>query len=96
VRDEKVLSLEEAVRKMTSLSAARAGLRDRGTLKAGLAADVVAFDPARVKAVSTYADPFHYSEGFPYVAVNGILAVDGGKLTAARPGQPLLGPGAKR
>jgi N-acyl-D-amino-acid deacylase len=96
VRDEKVLPLEEAVRKMTSLSAARAGLRDRGILKVGLAGDVVAFDPIRVKAVSTYADPLHYSEGFPYVAVNGVLVVDGGKITAERPGQPLLGPGRKR
>ena len=96
VRDEKLLSLEEAVRKMTSFSAARAGLRDRGILKAGMAGDVVAFDPVRVKAVSTYADPLHYSEGFPYVAVNGALVVDGGKITAERPGQPLLGPGSKR
>ena len=96
VRDEKLISLEEAVRKMTSFSAARAGLRDRGILKAGLAADVVAFDPVRVKAVSTYADPLHYSEGFPYVAVNGALVVDGGKITAERPGQPLLGPGTSK
>jgi N-acyl-D-amino-acid deacylase len=96
VRDEKLLSLEEAVRKMTSFSAARAGFRDRGILKAGMAGDVVAFDPVRVKAVSTYADPLHYSEGFPYVAVNGALVVDGGKITAERPGQPLLGPGSKR
>jgi N-acyl-D-amino-acid deacylase len=96
VRDEKLLPLEEAVRKMTSFSAARAGLRDRGILKAGMAADVVAFDPVRVKAVSTYADPLHYSEGFPYVAVNGALVVDGGKITAERPGQPLLGPGRTR
>ena len=96
MRDEKLLTLEEAVRKMTSLPAARAGLKDRGTLKAGLPADLVAFDPARVKAVSTYADPLHYSSGFPYVAVNGRLVVDDGKITAERPGQPLLGPGAKR
>jgi N-acyl-D-amino-acid deacylase len=95
VRDEKLISLEEAVRKMTSFSAARAGLRDRGILKAGMAGDVVAFDPVRVKAVSTYADPLHYSEGFPYVAVNGALVVDGGKITAERPGQPLVGPGTK-
>ena len=95
VRDEKLLSLEEAVRKMTSFSAARAGFRDRGILKAGMAGDVVAFDPVRVKAVSTYADPLHYSEGFPYVAVNGALVVDGGKITAERPGQPLVGPGTK-
>ena len=96
VRDEKLLPLEEAVRKMTSLSAARARIRDRGLLIPGLYADVVAFDPARVKAVATYADPLRYSEGFPYVAVNGELVVDGGKLTAARPGRPVLGPGAHR
>ena len=95
VRDEKLISIEEAVRKMTSFSAARAGLRDRGILKAGMAGDVVAFDPVRVKAVSTYADPLHYSEGFPYVAVNGALVVDGGKIAAERPGQPLVGPGTK-
>jgi dihydroorotase/N-acyl-D-amino-acid deacylase len=95
VRDEKLLTLEEAVRKMTSFSAARAGLKNRGTLRVGWAADLVAFDPARVKPVSTYADPLHYSQGFPYVAVNGRLVVDEGKITAERPGQPLLGPGAK-
>ena len=96
VRDEKLLALEEAVRKMTSLPAARAGLKDRGTLRVGLAADVVAFDPLRVKPVSTYADPLHYSMGFPYVAVNGRLVVDDGKITADRPGQPIIGPGAKK
>jgi len=95
VRDEKLLPLEEAIRKMTSLPAARAGLQDRGLLRPGMAADVVAFDPARVRAVATYADPLHYSAGIPYVAVNGRLVVDGGKITAARPGQALLGPGTK-
>lgn len=93
VRDEKLLPLEEAVRKMTSLSAARAQIRDRGLVVPGLYADLVAFDPARVKAASNYADPFHYCEGIPYVAVNGQLVVDGGKITSARPGRPLLGPG---
>lgn len=93
VREERLLPLEEAVRKMTSLSAARAQIRDRGLVVPGLYADLVAFDPARVKAVSTYADPFHYCEGIPYVAVNGQLVVDGGKITSARPGRPVLGPG---
>ncbi len=93
VRDEKLLPLEEAVRKITSLCAARAQIRDRGLVVPGLYADLVAFDPARVKAVSTYADPFHYCEGIPYVAVNGQLVVDGGQITSARPGRPLLGPG---
>ena len=95
VREEKLLPLEEAVRKMTSLSAARAQIRDRGLVLPGLYADLVAFDLARVKAVSTYADPLHYSEGFPYVAVGGELVVDGGKITSARPGRPILGPGTR-
>jgi dihydroorotase/N-acyl-D-amino-acid deacylase len=96
VRDEKLLPLEEAVRKMTSLSAARAQIRDRGLVVPGLYADLVAFDPARVKAASTYADPLHYSEGFPYVAVNGQLVVDRGRITGARPGRIVRGPGARR
>ena len=92
VRDEKLLPLEEAVRKMTSLPAARAQIQDRGLLKPGLKADVVAFSPTAVRAVATYEDPLHYSEGIPYVAVNGQLVVDGGKITFARPGQLVLGP----
>jgi dihydroorotase/N-acyl-D-amino-acid deacylase len=95
VRDEKVLTLEEAVRKMTSLPASRMGLADRGIVRPGMAADLVAFDPARVRDVSTYEDPLHYSEGIPYVAVNGQLVVDGGRLTEARPGRPLYGPGRR-
>ncbi len=93
VRDEKVLGLEEAVRKMTSLPASRMRLRDRGLLRAGMAADVVAFDPMTVRERATYADPLHYSEGIPYVAVNGQLVVDEGRITAARPGRVLRGPG---
>jgi len=93
VRDEKVVPLEEAIRKMTSLPAARMKLADRGILREGMAADLVAFDPATVKERSTFADPTHYSEGVPYVAVNGQLVVDGGKITAARPGRILKGPG---
>jgi N-acyl-D-amino-acid deacylase len=93
VRDEKVLSLEEAVRKMTSLPASRMRLADRGLLRPGMAADLVAFDPAKVRERSTYADPNHYSEGFAYVAVNGQLVVDQGKITEARPGRAIKGPG---
>jgi dihydroorotase/N-acyl-D-amino-acid deacylase len=93
VRDEKLLSLEEAVRKMTSLPASRMRLSDRGLLRPGMAADLVAFDPARVRERSTYADPTHYSEGFAYVAVNGQLVVDEGRITAARPGRAIKGPG---
>ena len=95
VRDEKVLSLEEAVRKMTSLPASRMGLADRGILRPGMAADVVAFDPTTVRERSTYADPLHYSEGIPFVCVNGRLVVDGGRITDARPGRALKGPGVR-
>ena len=92
VRDERLLPLEEAIRKMTSLPAARAGIPDRGLVKVGMAADLVAFDPATVRERSTYADPIHPCEGIPYVAVNGQLVVDGGKVTSARPGRPVLRP----
>jgi len=93
VREEKLLTLEEAVRKMTSLPASRMGLPDRGILRPGMAADVVLFDSATVRERSTYADPLHYSEGIPYVMVNGEIVVDGGRITAARPGRALKGPG---
>ncbi len=96
VRDEKALTLEEAIRKMTSLPASRMGLADRGILRPGMAADVVAFDPATVRERSTYTDPLHYSEGIPFVMVNGELVVDGGRITDARPGRALKGPGYRR
>jgi dihydroorotase/N-acyl-D-amino-acid deacylase len=95
VRDEKVLSLEEAIRKMTSLPASRMRFADRGIVRPGMAADLVVFDPATVRERATFADPNHYSEGVPYVAVNGKLVVDGGKITEARPGIILKGPGYK-
>jgi dihydroorotase/N-acyl-D-amino-acid deacylase len=95
VREEKLLSLEEAVRKMTSLPASRMGLADRGIVRPGMAADLVAFDPDTVRDRATYENPLQYSEGMPYVAVNGQLVVDGGKITEARPGRALLGPGYK-
>jgi N-acyl-D-aspartate/D-glutamate deacylase len=95
VRDQKVLSLEEAIRKMTSLPAARMHLKDRGLVRVGMAADLVAFDPETVNARATYADPLHYSAGIPFVAVNGQLVVDGGAITKARPGIALRGPGYK-
>ena len=63
VRDEKLLTLEEAIRKMTSQAASRVGLRDRGILRPGLAADVVVFDPATIHDVATFEDPNHYSVG---------------------------------
>jgi N-acyl-D-aspartate/D-glutamate deacylase len=80
---------------MSSLSAARAHLFDRGVLREGMAADVLAFDLAGLAVHSTYTDPVHYTTGFSYVAVNGVLVVDGGKITGALPGKVLLGPGAR-
>jgi len=96
VRQEKLIPLEEAVRKMTSLPAGRMKLADRGLVKVGYLADLVAFDPETVIDRSTYAHPWAYSAGIPYVAVNGELVVDGGAITAARPGRILRGPGWAR
>jgi len=95
VRDEKVLRLEEAVRKMTSFPAEGAGLKDRGVVKVGFPADLVVFDLAKVQDLATYEEPRRYSAGMPYVAVNGVLVVDGGKITGAAPGQVLWGPGKR-
>ena len=96
VREERLLPLEEAIRKMTSLPASRMHFNDRGLLRPVMAADLVAFDPATVRERSTYTDPLHYSEGVPYVVVNGSLVVDDGRITSARPGRILRGPGWKR
>jgi N-acyl-D-amino-acid deacylase len=89
VRARGVLTLEDAVRRMTSLPARTFGLKDRGLIREGMAADFVVFDPARVADKATYAKPHHYSQGFDYVVVNGKLVVDEKKLTAARPGQTI-------
>jgi N-acyl-D-amino-acid deacylase len=93
VRDEKLLPLEEAVRKMTSFPAEAAGLKDRGLVKVGFAADLVVLDMAKVQDLATYEEPRRYSAGFPYVLVNGVLVVDAGRITGAAPGKPLRGPG---
>jgi N-acyl-D-amino-acid deacylase len=92
VRDQKVLTLEEAVRKMTSFPAARLGLQDRGLLRESLAADIVIFDPATIVDRATFADPHHYSEGVRWLIINGQLVIEAGQLTPARPGRVLLGP----
>jgi N-acyl-D-aspartate/D-glutamate deacylase len=89
VRDERVLGLEEAVRKMTGASAARLGLAERGIVADGFRADLVVFDPARVRALATYEEPRRYPEGIPFVLVNGVLVVDGGVHTGATPGRAL-------
>ncbi len=89
VRDEQLLSLEEAVRKMTGAPAARLGLTDRGLLRDGLVADLVIFDAARVRSNATYDEPRRYPDGIDYVIVNGELVVDGGRHTGALPGRAL-------
>jgi N-acyl-D-amino-acid deacylase len=96
VREEKLLRLEEAIRKMTSFAAEAAGLKDRGLIKPGFAADLAVFDPATVRDRATFEMPNQYSEGFRYVAVNGVLVIDDGKLTGKTPGVPLRGPGYRR
>jgi dihydroorotase/N-acyl-D-amino-acid deacylase len=93
VREERLLTLEEAVRKMTSLPAQRMRLWDRGVVRPGAFADLVVFDPATIRDRATFENPRQYAEGVRYVAVNGQLVVDGGQLTSARPGRALRGPG---
>jgi N-acyl-D-aspartate/D-glutamate deacylase len=92
VRDEKLLTLEEAVRKMTSLAASRARLADRGVLRAGMKADVAVFDPAKVRDLSTYEDPHHYSAGVSHVVVNGVPVLRDGTMTGELPGRVLQRP----
>ncbi len=91
VRDQKVLTLEEAVRKMTALPAQILGLRDRGQIREGFAADVVVFDPGTVKETNSFEQPKSYPVGIPYTVVNGTVVIDNGKHTGARPGRALMG-----
>jgi N-acyl-D-amino-acid deacylase len=93
VRDEQLLTLEEAIRKMTSKAATRVHLNDRGVLRPGLKADIVIFDAATIRDVSTFEDPKHYSTGIRDVFVNGRRVVADGVMTDERPGRPLRGPG---
>jgi N-acyl-D-amino-acid deacylase len=89
VREEKVITLEEAIRRMTSLPAQKFQLRDRGLLREGYAADIVIFDEQKVQDLSTYDKPHQYSTGFQYVLVNGQLTVDEGKHNGTRAGSTL-------
>jgi N-acyl-D-amino-acid deacylase len=89
VRNRKTLTLEDAVRRMTSLPARTFAFRDRGLLREGMAADIVVFDPEKVRDAATYQQPHQYSEGFDFVLVNGVIMVDDGKLTEARGGRVL-------
>jgi N-acyl-D-amino-acid deacylase len=95
VREEHVLTLAEAIRKMTSQPANRLGVSDRGILRQGMKADVVVFDPATVQDMSTYAKPDQYSQGIAWVLVNGTAVVADGTPTNALPGRILRGPGYK-
>jgi N-acyl-D-amino-acid deacylase len=89
VRNRKVIALPEAVRKMTSLPAEHFRFEGRGLLKIGYAADLVVFDPARVRDAATFEKPHQYAEGLPVVLVNGVVVVKAGAHTGARPGQVL-------
>ena len=93
VREEKIVSLEEAIRRMTSLAAQKFQLKDRGLLKEGYAADIVIFNEAEVNDKATFENPHQYSTGFKYVLVNGKLVLENGVHTGVRSGQSLKGPG---
>jgi len=95
VREQHVLSLEDAVRKMTSLPAQILGLRDRGQLREGFAADVVVFDPATVGETNSFEKPKSYAKGVDYVLVNGVVVIDKGQHTGATPGRPIRSAAAR-
>ena len=93
VREEHKLSLEDAIRKFSALPAQRMRLTDRGVLKQGMWADVVIFDPNTIKDVATFDNPNQLSQGMEYVLVNGAPVIDQGKMTGAKPGKVIRGPG---
>ncbi len=92
VRDEKLLTIQEAVRRMTGAAATQMGLRNRGLIRDRYLADLVVFNPATVKDNATYERPHQYPTGIEYVVVNGVVVLDPKGLTGARPGRPLYGP----
>src|SRR5262249_55780630 len=89
VREAHTLTLEEAIRKMTTLPASVLRLSDRGQLRTGLAADVVVFDPATVGETNSFEKPKSYAKGVNYVLVNGVVVIDKGEHTGARPGRAI-------
>lgn len=95
VRDKKTLTLEDAVRKMTSFPAARLELTDRGILRPGMKADIVIFDTATVRDTATFEKPHAYAEGFSHILINGEVVFENGAMTPARPGRVLYGPGKR-
>ena len=96
VREEKLMTWEEAIRKLAALPDEILGIEDRGLLKEGNFADVVVFDPETIADKATFEDPFHYSVGMLHVFVNGEAVVKDGQYTAALPGRALRGPGYKK
>ena len=95
MREEKLLTLQEAIRKFSALPAQRMRLTDRGVLKRGMWADIVIFDPATIRDVATFENPNQLSVGMEYVIVNGIPVIAHGKMTNALPGKVLRGSGAR-
>ncbi len=95
VRDEKIISLQEAVRKLSKLPATNLKIQKRGELKAGHYADIVVFDPARIQDNATFEKPHQYSGGMIHVFVNGVQVLKEGEHTGAKPGKFVKGPGAK-
>ena len=93
VREEKIITLEEAIRRMTSLAAQRFQLKDRGLLREGYAADIVIFDEKQIIDKATYEDPHQFSVGISHVLVNGISVIDAGRHTRRRSGKALRGAG---
>jgi N-acyl-D-aspartate/D-glutamate deacylase len=93
VREQKLLTLADAIRKMTSFSAQITGLTDRGLLRPGMGADIVIFDPKTVRDKATFEYPHQYPVGIPYVIVNGVVVLDKGQHTGAKPGRVLYGRG---
>ncbi len=93
VREKKVLTLPDAIRKMTSFPAQITGLADRGLLRPGMAADITIFDPKTVSDKATFENPLQYPAGIPYVIVNGVAVIDQGQHTGAKPGRVLYGRG---
>ena len=96
VREEKVISLQEAVRRMTGLPATNLGLNNRGFLKTGMFADVVVFDPETIQDRASFEDPHQYAVGMKHVFVNGVQVLKDGEHTGAKPGRALWGPGKVR
>ena len=96
VRNEKVITLEEAVRRLTSLPASNLKIKKRGSLQRGYYADIAIFDPAKIQDHATFEKPHQYSTGMKYVLVNGVVVLENGEHTGARPGKVVYGPGFKK